>query len=83
VHCVKAAYVELGVAVDKFVKFLSNDAGVVTIDWIALTAGVLLLAIIVVYEIYISGASILVSDINSTIDDMTTNLLVSDIDCCG
>jgi hypothetical protein len=69
--------------VDKFTEFLNNDAGAVTIDWVVLTAGVLVLAITVVYEIYISGASILVSDINSTIDNMTTNVLIPDIDCCG
>ena len=68
---------------DKFTEFLNNDAGAVTIDWVVLTAGVLVLAITAVYEIYTSGASILVSDINSTIDDMTTNVLIPDIDCCG
>ncbi|GAG23669.1 unnamed protein product [marine sediment metagenome] len=77
------AYVKLAVSVDKFIEFLNNDAGTVTIDWVVLTAGVLVLAITVVYEIYISGASILVSDINSTIDNMTTNVLIPDIDCCG
>ncbi len=51
----------------KFTKFLSDDAGAVTIDWVALTAGILLLGIMVVYAIFNNGVSSLVSNVNSTL----------------
>ena len=58
----------------KFTKFLSDDAGVVTIDWVALTAGILLLGIMVVYAIFNNGVANLVSNINSTLDSATTGV---------
>jgi uncharacterized integral membrane protein len=58
----------------KFTKFLSDDAGAVTIDWVALTAGILLLGIIVVYAIFNTGVSSLVSNINSTLVGVTTSV---------
>ena len=51
----------------KFTKFLADDAGAVTIDWVALTAGILLLGIMVVYAIFNNGVSSLVSSVNSTL----------------
>lgn len=58
----------------KFTKFLSDDAGAVTIDWVALTAGILLLGIMVVYAIFNNGVSSLVSNVNSTLVDVTTDV---------
>ena len=55
-----------------FTKFLSDDAGAVTIDWVALTAGILLLGIMVVYAIFNNGVSSLVSNVNSTLSGITT-----------
>lgn len=49
----------------KLVKFLRNEDGAVTIDWVALTAGILLLGIMVVYAIFNGGVSNLVDSINS------------------
>ena len=60
----------------KFTKFLSDDAGAVTIDWVALTAGILLLGIIVVYTIFNGGVASLVSNINSTLTGVTTNVSI-------
>jgi hypothetical protein len=57
----------------KFTKFLSDDAGAVTIDWVALTAGILLLGIMVVYAIFNGGVNNLVSKINSTLSGVTTS----------
>jgi Flp pilus assembly pilin Flp len=54
-----------------FTKFLSDDAGAVTIDWVALTAGILLLGILVVYSIFNNGVSGLVSKINSTLQGVS------------
>ena len=58
----------------KFTKFLSDDAGAVTIDWVALTAGILLLGILVVYSIFNNGVSSLVSKINSTLSGVSINV---------
>ena len=58
----------------KFTKFLSDDAGAVTIDWVALTAGILLLGIMVVYAIFNNGVASLVSNVNSTLSGITTNV---------
>ena len=46
---------------------LDDDTGAVTIDWVAITAAVLLLGIMVVYAIFNGGVSSLVSNINSTL----------------
>ncbi len=62
-----------------FTKFLSDDTGAVTIDWVALTAGILLLGIMVVYAIFNQGVSGLVKSINSTLTGITTNLDVGDV----
>ena len=56
----------------KFTKFLSDDAGAVTIDWVALTAGILLLGFIVVYAIFNDGVSSLVDNL----DDLLTGISV-------
>lgn len=63
-----------------FTKFLSDDAGAVTIDWVALTAGVLLLGILVVYSIFNNGVAPLVSKINSTLGTVAVDINTGTID---
>ena len=63
----------------KFTKFLSDDAGAVTIDWVALTAGILLLGIMVVYAIFNNGVSSLVSNVNSTLTGVSTGVSIGTI----
>ncbi len=58
----------------KLTKFLSDDAGAVTIDWVALTAGILLLGIMVVYAIFNNGVAGLVNSINSTLAGVSTEV---------
>jgi len=54
---------------DRLVKrvrcFCSDDAGAVTIDWVALTSGILMLGILVVYAIFNVGVSPVIDDVNS------------------
>ncbi|MEM1343314.1 MAG: hypothetical protein AAGI34_01895 [Pseudomonadota bacterium] len=50
-----------------FTKFLNDEAGAVTIDWVALTAGLLLLGIAVVYGIFTTGVGDLTNDINASL----------------
>ena len=58
----------------KFTEFLSDDAGAVTIDWVALTAGILLLGIMVVYAIFNGGVASLAVNISSTLAGLTTDI---------
>ena len=60
----------------KFTKFFCDDAGAVTIDWVALTAGVLLFGIMFVYAIFNNGVSGLVLDINSTLSGIYSDVSV-------
>jgi hypothetical protein len=60
-----------------FTKFLCDDSGAVTIDWVALTAGILLLGIAVVYGIFNGGVGPLKDSINASLssalpEDTTT-----------
>lgn len=64
----------------KFTDFLSDDAGAVTIDWVALTAGVLLLGILVVYSIFNKGVAPLVSKINAELGSVAVNISTGTID---
>ena len=67
-------------------SFLNDETGAVTIDWVALTAGILLLGIAVVFSIFQNGVTPLVQSINSQLagassglcDDLEVSL---DIDC--
>jgi hypothetical protein len=58
----------------KFTEFLSADAGAVTIDWVALGSAILLLGIMVVYSIFNNGVSTLVSNVNSTLEGVSTDI---------
>ena len=51
----------------KFTNFLNDESGAVTIDWVALTAGILLLGIALVYGIFNTGVSQLATKINSNL----------------
>jgi hypothetical protein len=58
----------------RLIEFLSDDAGAVTIDWVALGSAILLLGIMVVYSIFNNGVSTLVSNVNSTLEGVTTDI---------
>ena len=63
----------------KFTEFFNDDAGAVTIDWITLTAGILLLGIMVVYAIYNGGLSNLTPNVNATLAGAPANVLLGEI----
>ena len=54
-----------------FTNFLRDESGAVTIDWVALTAGILLLGIAVVMGVFNSGVQPLVSSINTNLAGAT------------
>ena len=58
----------------KFTEFLSDDTGAVTIDWVALMSGILLLGIMVVYAIFNGGVASLAVNISSTLAGVTTDI---------
>ena len=64
------------VAMKIYREFFRDDTGAVTIDWVALTAGVLLLGIMVVYAIFNNGVAVLVNKINSSLTNVD---LVADV----
>ncbi len=64
----------------EFAEFLSDDAGAVTIDWVALTAGILLLGILVVYSIFNNGVQSLVTNVNSTLEGISTGVSIGSIE---
>ncbi len=55
-------------------EFLRDETGAVTIDWVAITAGILLLGIMVVYAIFTDGVDSLVGNINDTLTGLTTDI---------
>ncbi len=55
-------------------EFLRDETGAVTIDWVAITAGILLLGIMVVYAIFNNGVDSLVGNINDTLTGVTTDI---------
>ena len=61
-----------------FFNFLRNEDGAVTIDWVALTAGILLLAITLVYSIFNNGVGDLASNINSNLAEAGANVDTGD-----
>ena len=50
-----------------FARFIGDDAGAITVDWIALTAGVLVVGITIVYAVFNTGVSSLVLNVNSNL----------------
>ena len=58
----------------KFLNFLRNESGAVTIDWVALTAGILLLGITLVYAIFNNGVANLSRNINSNLEAAGANI---------
>jgi len=61
-----------------FTKFLRDEDGAVTIDWVALTAGILLLGITLVYAIFNQGVGDLAQDINANLSSAGSGVTVGD-----
>lgn len=63
----------------KFTEFFSDDAGAVTLDWVTITAGIILLGIIVVYAIANGGMSGLVPSYKDTLAGQPAQVVVGTI----
>ena len=55
-------------------EFFRDETGAITIDWVALTAGILLLGIMVVYAIFNGGVAALVGEINENLTSATSEV---------
>ncbi|GMG81745.1 hypothetical protein LNKW23_09580 [Paralimibaculum aggregatum] len=64
-------------------SFLREDSGAVTIDWVALSAGILLLGVAVVYAIFESGVVGVVDDVNTELAALDLSSLDTDLDAFG
>ncbi len=60
--------------VKKLRGLVRDESGAVTVDWVALTAGILLLGIAVVYAIFSNGVAPLSSAINSNLQGAASDL---------
>jgi hypothetical protein len=56
----------------EFNEFLGDDAGAVAVDWIVLTAGILVVGMVVIYAILNGGMASAVIEINSIATDLTS-----------
>jgi hypothetical protein len=61
-------------------KFINDGAGAVTVDWVAVTASILLLGIAVVYSIYNDGVAPAATAIESTLTSMEIEVPSSTLD---
>ena len=55
----------------EFSNFLADEGGAITVDWVALTAGVLIVGIVVVFAIYNRGVGPAAKEVNATLSAMT------------
>jgi len=56
-----------------FTQFIRDEDGAVTIDWVALTAGILLLGIATVYFLFENGVAGALAEINTTLSNAVDN----------
>ena len=59
----------IGRALSAAERFLRNERGAISIDWVGLTAGILLLGMAVVYALFNNGVANTAQNINSEMND--------------
>lgn len=59
-------------------RFFADRSGAVTVDWVALTAGALLVGITVVYSIFTNGFGELTGELNQAMSNMDTTISTGD-----
>lgn len=64
---------------NKFTEFVSDDAGAITIDWLPLTAGIVLLGVLVAYAIFNGSMKPMVSNYNLALEGDSTNVVLGEI----
>ena len=64
----------------KFTEFFSDDAGAITVDWLPLTAGILLLGVMVAYAIFNGSMKPMVETYNSSLEGESTGVVLGEIE---
>lgn len=59
-------------------RFLNDDTGAITVDWVALTAGILLLGIVITFAIYNLGVKSMALTINSELQQIGVDTSIGD-----
>ena len=59
-------------------RFLRDESGAITVDWVALTAGILILGIVITFAIYNLGVKPMALSINQELKDIGTEVSVGD-----
>jgi len=54
---------------EKTMKFISNEDGAVTVDWVTLVALLIILGLLVLYAIFNNGVNQTVTTINNVLND--------------
>lgn len=55
-------------------RFRRDETGAVTVDWVALTAGIVVIGIAITYTIFNGGINDIAVEINDTLDNAATDL---------
>ncbi len=63
----------------KFTEFFSDDAGAITIDWLVLSAGIVLMGILVTYALLDNGVETMVENFNPTLEGGSNNVVLGTI----
>ncbi len=63
-----------------FTEFFGDDTGAIAIDWVTLTAAVLLLGIMIAYAIYEHGWSAMVPNVNNSLGGEATTVVIGTIE---
>lgn len=66
----------------EFSEFLADDAGAVTIDWVALTAGVLLVGMVIVFAIFNQGVTPAATEVTDTLAGVTGQISTGTLNNC-
>ena len=54
--------------------FLRSERGAATLDWVAMTAGILVLGLVLVYALFSGGVSSISRSINATLENSGTSI---------
>jgi len=57
-----------------FFGFLNDQSGAVTLDWVTLTAGILVAGMFAVYAIFGSGVAAFTDDLSTTMSEIGTDV---------
>ena len=63
----------------KFTEFFSDDAGVMTINWLAMSSLILVLALLVAYTIFNGGVTPMIATVNPALSGGSNTVFLGEI----